>query len=218
MCVYLPCIHICDASGSFSFKRAIASIIRKICMTENNEYIREVVGVFHDHEKMEHAINELGVSGFDRSKISVLGSEDAVKKIYGTRQLSPDLLADDPAAPRSPKIKREELGIAQGVLVGGAAYVGVTAAILASGGVAAPALVTTAAIGGIGGGTIGAILAKVLGDEYATFFEKQIKGGGLLLWVRTLDAEEDATAQRIFSAYGAENVHMHQFNPQSQAS
>lgn len=174
--------------------------------------IPEAVGLFHHHDNMQNAINALETSGFERREISVLGSEKAIEERYGSSHVPSKILEDDPNAPRSSKPKPEELGIAQGVLIGGAAYAGVAAAILATGGaVSIPALVTTAAIGGIGGGTAGGVLAKLLGDEYADFFERQIKSGGLLLWVNTPTPEKEQKAQAILSKYGAEDVHIHRF-------
>ena len=175
--------------------------------------VREVVGLFHDHDRMQNAINELEVSGFDRREISVLGSEEAVQKRYGAKHVAPEALEDDPTAPRSPKPKHEEIGIAKGALIGGGAYVGVVAALLATGGTAIPAMVTTAAIGGLGGGAVGGLLAKVLGDEYSDFFERQIKSGGLLLWVKTPTREKEEKAQKILKEFDASDVHVHQFSP-----
>ncbi len=180
---------------------------------ENMQPVREAVGLFQDHDKMQDAINELETSGFARREISVLGSEEAVKERYGTKHMPPEALEDAPNVPRSPKPKPEEVGIAQGVLIGGGAYVGVVAAVLATGGAAIPAMVTTAAIGGLGGGAVGGVLAKVLGDEYSDFFERQIESGGLLLWVKTPDKEKEEKAQAILKEYGAEDVHIHQFTP-----
>ena len=74
-------------------------------------------------------------------------------------------------------------------------------------------MVTTAAIGGLGGGAVGGLLAKVLGDEYSDFFERQIKSGGLLLWVKTPTREKEEKAQKILKEFDASDVHVHQFSP-----
>ena len=45
--------------------------------------IREAVGVFHNADEMEAAIEELEESGFDRAEISLLASQDAVHEKLG---------------------------------------------------------------------------------------------------------------------------------------
>ncbi len=175
-----------------------------------NQAVREAVGIFDAYDPMEKAIEELQISGFGRHQISVLGTEAAVRKRFGEKHVKTELLVDHPDAPRSPDIKKEELGIAQGVLVGGGILTGVVAAVIASGGLAVPGIVTAAAIGGAGGTAGGGVLAKLLGDKYGEFFQNQIDQGGLLLWVNTPDKEAEAKAQAILKKYGAKDVHVHE--------
>lgn len=181
--------------------------------------VHEAVGLFQHHDDLQSAIDKLEASGFARHEISVLGSEKAVRERYGTRHISTKALEDDPTAPRSAKPKPEEVGIAKGVLIGGGAYAGVAAALIATGGGAAmPALGTTVVIGGLGGVAVGGLLAKLLGDEYADFFKRQIESGGLLLWVNTPTVEKEQKAQSILKKYGAEDVHIHVFTPPTRLS
>lgn len=112
-----------------------------------DQTIREAVGIFDDYDQMEKAIEALQEDGFGRRHISVLGSEAAVKEKFGARHVKTELLEDHPNAPRSPDIKKEELGIAQGVLVGGGLFTGVVAAVIASGGLSiTPSGVSAAAV------------------------------------------------------------------------
>lgn len=178
-------------------------------MTQQQEKIREAVGIFDDYDRMEKAIEILEEEGFGRHQISVLGSEAALKERFGTEQVSTQRLKDHPDAPRSPDIKREELAIGQGVLIGGGLFTGVAAAVIAAGGMAAPGLVTAAVLGGAGGSAVGAVLARLLGEKYAAFFQQQIEEGGLLLWVNTPDPAMEAKAQAILKEYGARDVHVH---------
>lgn len=178
-------------------------------MTEKH-MVREAVGIFEDYDQMEKTIADLQLNGFGRYQISVLGSEAAVKEKFGMTHVQTELLEDHPDAPRSPDIKKEELALGQGVLVAGGLLTGVVTAVIASGGVLVPGIVTTAVIGGTGGTAAGAVLAKLLGDKYADFFQKQIDQGGLLLWVNTPDQDMEIKAQNILRKYGARNVHIHE--------
>jgi len=171
--------------------------------------VREAVGLFHDHAQLQQAINELELTGFERRKISVLGGEKSLESIYGHKHVPSHLLEDDPKTPREAKPKPEEVGIAQGALIGGGVYLGVVASLIAVGATAVPALVTAAASGAVGGGAVGGALAKMLGDDYADFFERQIEKGGILLWVITETTEEEDKAQRVMKDFGADHVHVH---------
>lgn len=180
-------------------------------MNQQKEKIREAVGIFDAYDQMEETIGDLQISGFARHQISVLGTEAAVKERFGAPHVKTELLKDNPDAPRSPDIKKEELGIAQGLLIGGGTVTGVVGAVIASGGLAVPGAVMAAALGGAGGITAGGVLAKLLGDKYAEFFQKQIDQGGLLLWVNTPDKDAETKAQAILKKYGARDVHVHEF-------
>ena len=80
---------------------------------------------------------------------------------------------------------------------------------LTAGAITFPAIVAAAVIGGIGGGAIGAILTKVMGDKYKHHIEEQVEKGGLLLWVRTPDVEKEQLALEILKACGGHHVHVH---------
>ena len=178
-----------------------------------NDGMREAVGVFSDPDSLQNAVNALETHGFERRLISVLGSESALKKKFGTTEISAQALEDHPDAPRSPDVKKEEIGVGQGVLVGGGMFLGIVAAALASGGVAIGGTAAPLAviIGGAGGAGVGAGLAKLLGDKYTAFFNHQIERGGLLLWVATPTPEMEEQAKDILSEFGASDVHIHEF-------
>ncbi|MEQ1790230.1 MAG: hypothetical protein ABL857_07290 [Rickettsiales bacterium] len=177
---------------------------------EHIEKIREAVGIFDNYDEMEKTIEELQIAGIGRRHISVLGSQTAVEKKFGSAHVKTKMLADHPDAPRSPDIRQEELGIGQGALISGGLFVGVVTAVILSGGLAVPGIVTTAVIGGAGGAMAGGLLAVLLGEKYAEFFQSQIDEGGLLLWVNTPNAEMESKVQKILKNNGARNVHIHE--------
>src|SRR3546814_10450965 len=90
-------------------------------------------------------------------------------------------------------------------------YVGAVAgagAIVASGGTLAAIIAATAVAGGTGG-LIGSILAKWLGDHHARYLQEQIDHGGLLLWVRTWNAEDEGRAVAILKKHSSRDAHVH---------
>jgi hypothetical protein len=173
--------------------------------------VREAIGVFHDPQNLEAAIDELLSSGFDRAEISLLASAQAVEDKLGHRYRRVVSLADDPATPRAAYVSTEAIGDAEGGLVGGLMYVGATVAagvVVVSGGAIAAALAAAVLAGGAGG-LIGALLAKWVGDHHGHYLQEQIERGGLLLWVRAWDSADEARAISILRRHAGECVHVH---------
>lgn len=171
--------------------------------------VHEIVGIFTTFDDMQKAIAELETSAFNRLDISVLGSEKTLHKIFGNHRPDTKHLEDDASTPRSPNIATEELSVAQGVLVGGGLLAGIAAVVVASGGVIAAGIPVALILGGASGAAVGGFLAKMLGDKYAEFFQQQVEGGGLLLWVRTNSETKEKQAKEIYNKHGAHDVHVH---------
>jgi hypothetical protein len=173
--------------------------------------IREAVGVFDHADYLQDAIDELLSSGFDRAELSLLASEHTLREKLGERYRTVAALADDPDVPRSAYVSPEAIGGAESGLIGGLVYIGATAAIggiVASGGTLI-AVITAAALAGGAGGLIGSVLARWVGEHHAHHLQQQLEHGGLLLWVRTWNAEDERRAVEILGRHGATDVHVH---------
>jgi hypothetical protein len=169
----------------------------------------EVVGVFHNAEDLESAIDELLSSGFDRAELSLLASEDAVATKLGGYYRRAEEMVDDPAVPRTAFVSTAAIGDAEGALIGGLAYVGATVAIGAvvmSGGALAAAVAAAVLAGGTGG-LIGSALAYWVGHHHAAYLHDQLENGGLLLWVRAWNASDETRALEIIGKHAADKVH-----------
>ncbi|API58788.1 hypothetical protein BSL82_05240 [Tardibacter chloracetimidivorans] len=172
---------------------------------------REAVGIFHSSEQLQDAIDALLSSGFHRSELSLLASEQAVQEKLGHRYSRVDILADDPDVPRAAFVSTEAIGDAEGGIIGGLVYVGALAAvgaIVATGGTLL-AVITGAALAGGAGGLVGSVLAKWLGEHHAHYLEEQLIRGGLLLWIRTRNPASEVRAIDILRKYSADQIHMH---------
>ena len=173
---------------------------------------REAVAIFHSAEEFQDAIDELLSSGFHRAELSLLASEAAIRDKLGHRYRRISELADDADVPRSAYVAGEDIGDAEGGIIGGLIYVGATiaaGAVIASGGTLALAIAATAVAAGAGG-LVGAVLAKRLGDHHGRYLRGQIEQGGLLLWVHTRTAEDEERSARILRAHCGGNVHIHE--------
>jgi outer membrane lipoprotein SlyB len=171
---------------------------------------KEIVGVFMSKDDLQNAIRELESTAFPRQDISVMGTRGELERVFGAKVVPPEFAIDNPDTPRQAPSRPEERTIGAAGMIGGTAYVGAMAMALAAGAVTFPAIMSAAVIGGIGGGTLGAILTKLLGNRYNRHIEQQVEKGGLLLWVRTPDSEREDLANRILITNNAYEVHVHQ--------
>lgn len=177
----------------------------------SSETRTEAVAVFEDADSLEAAVDELLSHGFDHADLSLLASAEAVEQKLGHRFTKVQQVEDDDEAPRRAYISTESRGDAEGGLIGGLMYVGALAAAgatVASGGSLGAAIAGAAAMGGAGG-LVGATLAKFIDDQHAVNLEEQLDRGGLLLWVRTRNAEHERKAKDVLSKHSAHDVHLH---------
>lgn len=173
--------------------------------------VREAVGVFHDPDRLEEAIEALQEAGFDRAQINLLTSLEAAERKLGRPIVDVRELEDEREIPHGNPIDRHSMAEGKAALTAGLAGIGSLVAIgtvVASGGGLGLLLAAGALAGGICGG-IGALLAKALGDHHAAAIERQLARGGLLLWVALRDPAQEAKALEILKAHGAEDVHVH---------
>jgi len=174
---------------------------------------REAVAIFQTEQDFQAAIDELLSHGFDRADISLLAGEQAIEQKLGHKYEKVAQLEDDPTVPRIAYISTESVGDAEGALIGAPLYVAALAAvgaIVVSGGSIAAAFAGAAVAGGAGA-LIGSILAKFVGEQHAHHLQEQLEHGGLLLWVRTWEADGESRAIDILGRHSGKDVHVHSF-------
>jgi hypothetical protein len=175
---------------------------------------REVVGVFADPGLLEAAADQLEKAGFDRSAISVLGSDKAVKVRIGHLYRTVAEIEDDPHAPRASlvphKVRDEEEAAALSLpfYVGGLAG---AVAVVASGGALAFAI-AAAILGGAAGISLGGLLGYAVAGDHAKRVAEQIAQGGFVLWVRVSDTATEQRAVAALKAAGARDLHVHEIS------
>jgi hypothetical protein len=180
--------------------------------TRNISTQTEAVAVFHDVSSFQAAIDDLLLAGFDHGDINVLAHEDTVTSKLGREYKSTAEFKDNPEAPRIGFVPEETIGDAEGAVIGAGVYVPAIAgslAVVASGGTMLGAF-AAALIAGGAGGLIGAALARRIGNEHAKHLAQHLNHGGLLLWVRTCDAEREKKALEILRRHSGHDVHLHE--------
>ena len=179
--------------------------------SEKGNRIREAVGVFGDADTMQHAIDDLLSSGFDRAELSLLAAEETVNAKLGHKYKKVAEIEDDAAVPRARYVSQEAISEGEYVFTGGLVLLGTLSAvgvIVASGGALAAAI-TGAALGAGTWGLLGELLARFIGAQHAEYIQEQLTHGGLLLWVRCLNQEREKSAMEILSRHSGRDVHVH---------
>jgi hypothetical protein len=173
--------------------------------------IREAVGVFHDRDSFQSAVEDLMSAGFDRAELSLLAGARAIEEKLGHAYQKIEELEDDPTVPRAAYVGNHSLAEGRTGVIGGLAYVGAVVgagAVVASGGTLAAAI-AAAAIAGGGGGLVGGWAAQYLGRDRGKGLQDQLDRGGLLLWVHVREQAREQRAIDILTRNGAEDVHVH---------
>jgi hypothetical protein len=164
------------------------------------------MGVFQDEPSLEAAVDDLLMSGFDRSEISVL---------VGRRRAGPAAASTTPEAPSTAPeaastayVGNDARTQAKAAIVAGFGYFGAMAAVylvISSGGTVTAAAVVAIIAGAVGAGTGGAV-SLLLDRHHAACVHQQLVCGGLRLWVHTADRDSETRACQILTCQAARNV------------
>ncbi|HYA81127.1 MAG TPA: hypothetical protein VED87_09380, partial [Methylocystis sp.] len=168
-----------------------------------------VVGVFDTLDTVQSAIDDLLSDGFDRSEISLLGEDDAVRARNASGRVID--LEDDDRAPRLPYIDPESLNEGKASIIAVLFYVGafVGAGVLtAASGVFANPIVGGALGGGLAG-LVGVVISRYIHRRQRGWLEAQLKRGGLVLWARVWNPEREREAITVMERNGGHHVHVH---------
>jgi len=165
--------------------------------------LREVIGALQSEVEFEAAVSELGAAGIDRSRISFLAQEEIAVSCAGAvgcdiKQL-PRVeigMSDD---------RQQVRTLATSLAATVASFVGAGAALAATGGAAAPALLAALASGGSVGG-----LAALFGQRHEAhvheWAESQVLNGGIVLIVYPANAEQFEAASAIMRRHCGTDV------------
>ena len=181
-------------------------------VAEDDSGVREAVAVFHSADGLQNAIDELLRSGFHRSALSLLANEaEVVAKLGHVYRKTSDLISD-PAVPRAAYVSPEAIGDGQGAIIATLMYVaaGVLIGPVAAARGSFAALAAAAALGGGAAGLLGTWLAKLIGDRHAIRIQEHLDRGGLLLWLRTWNRDQECRAVAILERHSGEDVHIQQ--------
>lgn len=150
----------------------------------------EVIAILQTREAFEKAVETLLKEGFERTDLSVLSSHESIEA------------AGKPAKPIKDVMT---------ALVGEIRFEG---SMVASGGIFLAGGPIGELIGAVVGATVGGVALKEVLDEvtatpHTEDFARAVDAGSIILWVRAIGEDKQAKAQKVLSAIGAGNVHLH---------
>jgi len=165
-----------------------------------------VAGVLPSAEALQAVIDRLEVAGFDRAQFGVLATRGA---LFGRGHYeTADELAADPSTPTAAVQGMESRGALTGTLIGGLSYVGAaaaTAGVILTGGGLGLVLAAILAAGGASG-LAGALVAHGFGQSHASMIHQQLEGGGIVLWVRPRDDQQERAVVAELEGAGATKI------------
>ncbi len=152
--------------------------------------VREVVALFSTRAGFDRAVSALLEAGFDRSDLSVLASHASLE-----------------ASGRVPGKPRDD---ALTGLVGELKYAFplTTAGLIAIVGGPIEAAFAALVAAGLGGVAIKDYLDELTSHPKPDEFSRALEAGGVILWVRIGNAEEEVRAGAILEHEGGGNVHL----------
>jgi hypothetical protein len=153
-------------------------------------------GIFSSVEKAEEAVRRLQEAGFTNEQITVVTSDEGMRRHFSNVKLQ------DPAGAHT------EPAVAIGSSLGAAlGAIGMGAVGLALGGVPLFVAGTYGLLaGGVVGGFVGAMLTRGIETEVANFYDQEVAAGNLLVAVEVDEPEAKpnlADAERILAEVGA---------------
>ena len=173
--------------------------------------IREAVAVFPTEGHFLNAVDDLLEHGFDRADLSVLASGRHTGRGLASLLGGTVALADGAAMPRGALTAPASIAEAKAASVALPVYACTIGGFLiaaASGGTLAFAI-PVAVAGGLAGGGLGLLGAAAISGRHRETIDRQVSTGGILLWVRTENADRERQAMRILDAAGGKHVHLH---------
>jgi hypothetical protein len=159
-------------------------------VSDQARQVTEVVGRFATRAEFKRAVQALQAAGFGHSDLSVLDTHESVDAAGSEGEAWQDTLAS---------------------LTGDARFIGPIAGAgmiaMATGPVGAAVALATGA--GLSGLAARDILEKIQATPHTEAFARALESGTVLLWVYAPDETSQATATRLMTEAGGEDIHVH---------
>lgn len=170
---------------------------------QQEDVLREVVGVFFEGSSLEEALTELKNSGFDQNRLGLMAHSatvaDKLAHLYEEVQWD----QDSTSAPEFKFVEKSSAKSSTNAFLGG---LGVIASAAVSGVVVASAAIVGGPVGAatasavvVGG--VGALASTIISKSASQRLQSYLEEGHLLLFVRPKDGQQEKQAQDIFARF-----------------
>lgn len=159
-----------------------------------------VIGIFHNRDEAQQAINELIAIGFDENQIGVVARDGEVVAEPHAHEATEHAVQGAAAG--------AAVGLGAGALWGLGIVAGILPAlgpIIVGGTISA--MLASAATGAAAGGIAGALTNLGISHEHVDYYETAFKEGRVIVSVTTERVSEAQQIFRKFGAYEHEQVH-----------
>ena len=152
---------------------------------------RELVGVLHDRDQFERAVNALLAAGFQHADLSVLSSHESIDAAGAVGERWQDAVT---------------------ALVGDLKYEGplVSAGLIALAAGPVGSVIAGLTAGGVGVAAVRELLAEVTATPHTEDFSRALAAGSIILWVAVPTSDHEARARKTLESVGAENIHLYE--------
>ncbi|MBI1188668.1 MAG: hypothetical protein GC206_15270 [Alphaproteobacteria bacterium] len=178
-------------------------------MTRTETQTLEIAGVLPSTEALEGAVDAITGAGWDRSELSLLAQHHLLSD--ETVDQPSRRLAEDPEAGRQSVVTDPDVRQARTLAAGMAGIVGAfiaSGATILTGGTALMAVVGAAVLGGGAAAAVEGV-GGAAGRHREAFMREQLRGGGIVLWIKLHEPAEEPKAREILVNHGATDIHVH---------
>lgn len=172
---------------------------------------REASAVFGDAKALQSAVDDLLDAGLPRAALSVLGSDEAIRAKFDGELPDARELAKNPDTPRGNFVSSDARAEGMAALAGIPVYVGGAGAAAIAALEGATIIATAGAAVGVGlaAGALGLYVARRMEKRHAREIDEHLKHGGLVLWARVDDKDQETKALKVLRDNGAKNIAVH---------
>lgn len=170
--------------------------------------VRQAVGVFYDEKSLKSTITDLLDSGFERTELALLASEQVVENSLGAFYGRTNADSDSQESPGIAFVSQDSLGETARAFGGGMFFIGavfVMGALVLVAAFIGGALI--AAIVGIGAvGAVGGVVAYISHQSDAEELKEQVDKGHILLFVKTENAGREREVKALLEKHNAVDI------------
>lgn len=168
------------------------------------------IGILKTEQELVETVDDLLMSNFSRYEVSVQGNPKQLKDVLGQEYIEPRKLEDNPLVPKKSMLMPEDFGWALAFTIGLPVFIGAIIGFLMVGGVNQHSnllIISGLLIGGLVGGSIGAVLANRMKQQYELDIKRQTLAGGFVIWIKTQTPEKANLAKLILTRHHADDIH-----------